>query len=667
MTDPGAGLSILHVIVRAGETNSQYNEHCLPMLGDRSITVCSLFPADVVPPPTLRLFEGDGTVRGCFRALRRALAFAEYDVVHVHAAASGMVTLATYGWTRRARRDLVLTVHNSWKSFRLRNRIFLRLLVAFFPLVVVCGQAARDSMPHRLLRRRGHKITVVPNGVDVDRVDTVLTDFEPVDRVGEGRTVVSVGRLIRIKDPVTLVESFAAAAGDDDGLVMVGEGPLREDIDDLTADLQLGNRVHLTGLVPRDEVYRLNRSSDVFVTTSRGEGLPVAMLEAMACGLPVVASDIPPHREIASRVTGLPLVPVGDREGFARALRRMLAMSDAERERVGARLRQCVAEQFSVTAMNHRYGQLYAGVAAGGAHRRQLRPAEAVPTEAEPLAAKLRRHAVLLAVLSVLGGVGGFVFANLQAPVYKAETTLMVGTAAAVASEDELKLSSALAVAYADLARREPVLGPVAEAGFAESWRELQPDVHVQTGAKNPQLLQISVYSGDPRDATQLAGAVSDQLVRVAASGAASPQLRFVREQVDGLQRAVRSTSRELEATLVSLDSASGDEREVLQATADRLRRDLTELQRGYAELEQLDHAGVGLLTTVDSPWVTRSPLRPTPIGLAAAGAALGLTLAAGWVHVVDPGRPATPLPAPGTTASPVWNAAPNKKRGTRP
>lgn len=667
MTDPAAGLSILHVIVRAGETNSQYNEHCLPVLGDRTITVCSLFPADVVPPAAMRLFEGDGTVRGCFRVLRRALDFADYDVVHVHAPASGMVTLATYWRTGRSRRDLVLTVHNSWKSFRVRNRLFLRLLVALFPLVVVCGQAARDSMPRQLLRRCGHKIIAVPNGVDVDRVDAVLSDFEPVDRVGVGRTVVSVGRLIPIKDPVTLVMAFDEAAGDEDGLVMVGEGPLRASIEELAGDLQLGERVQLTGLVARDEVYRLNRSSDVFVTTSRGEGLPVAMLEAMACGLPVIASDIPPHREIASRVPGLPLVPVGDHTGFSRALRRMLVLSDADREKIGARMRRCVLEDFSVTAMNHRYGQLYAGIAAGGGNRRSLRPAEAVPAEDEPLAEKLRRRAAGLAALTVLGAVGGFLFANLQAPVYKSETTLMVGTGAAAAGEDAIKLSSSLAVAYADLARREPVLGPVAEAGFAESWRELQPDVQAQPGAKNPQLVQISVYAGDPQDAAALAGAVADQLVRVARSEAASPQHRFVQQQVNGLRRAALSTSRELDAVLAALASATKAEREGLQATADELRRDLTDLQRGYAELEQLDTAEIGLLSTVDSPWVTRSPLRPTPIVLAVAGAALGLTLAVGLVHLFDPGRPTTPVPAPGTTAGPVWNTVPNKKRGTRP
>lgn len=668
MTDPAAGLSILHVIVRAGATNSQYNEHCLPVLSDRKVTVCSLFPADVVPPPALTLFEGDGSLRGCWRVLRRALAFTDYDVVHVHAPASGIVTLSTYWAMRRPRRDLVFTVHNSWASFRLRNRLFLRVIIALFPVIVVCGRAARDSMPRRLLRRRGHKITVVRNGVDVDRVDGVLADFEPPPTTGTGRTVVSVGRLIPIKDPVTLVESFADAAGGEDGLVLVGEGPLRREVQLTARAHKLGQRVQLTGLVARDDVYRLVRSSDVFVSTSRGEGLPVAMLEAMACGLPVIASDIAPHREIAALAGVVPLVPAGDRAGFARALSRVLALTEAEREQVGTRLRRCVAQHFSVRAMNHLYGEIYARVAAaGGSRRPNLRPADQLPPEEESLSTKLRRHVALLSVLTILGAVGGFVFANLQSPVYKAETTLLVGSTGPAANEDALKLTTALAVAYADLARREPVLGPVAEAGFAESWRQLQADVHVQNGAKNPQLVQISVYSGDPEEAKLLAAAVGEQLTRVARSGASSPQRRFLQDQVDGLQRAVTTTSAELEVVLRSLGSTTGDEREQLEASADELRGELTELQRNYAELEQLDTTSVGQVSTVDAPWVTRSPLRPTPIVLAVAGAAFGFTLAVGWVHLFGRGRPASsPVPVPETATGTSWNAVPTQKRGSR-
>lgn len=671
MNDPAAGLSILHVIVRAGATNSQYNEHCLPVLGERKVTVCSLFPADVTPPPGLTLFEGDGTVRGCGRVLRRALAFTDYDVVHVHAPASGMLTLATYLRLRRPRRDLVFTVHNSWRSFGRRNRLFLRLILALFPVVVVCGRAALDSMPRRLRRRHATQLSVVPNGVDVDRVDRVLADADEVDRGAEtGRTVVSVGRLIPIKDPLMLVAAFADAAAADDGLVMIGDGPLRRDVVTALRSRDLTDRTVLTGIVPRDDVYRVLHEGDLFVSTSRGEGLPVAMLEAMACGRPVVASDIPPHREIAATAHLVPLVPVGDQAGFARAIRRVLALTDDEREQVGRHLRACVVEHFSVRAMNHRYGEIYLRVAhaVAAGRRPNLRPADRVETMEESLSDKLRRRAGLVTLFTLLGAVSGFTFAHLQSPVFKSETTLMVGdTITASAGEEDLKLTAALATKYADLARREPVLGPVAAAGFADGWRDLQRDVHVQTGDKNPQLIEIAVYAGGPEEASRLARAVAGQLVRLADSGAASPQQDFLGRQIRDLESDITATSEELRATLQAAESVPVDQRQGLLARADDLRGTLVDLQGSYAGLEQLDTTALGRLVPVDAAWVARSPLRPAPLAMAVGGAALGLALTVGWVHMSVQGRPISPVPTPRVAPEPVWSTVQNQRRGSRP
>jgi glycosyltransferase involved in cell wall biosynthesis len=670
MNDPASGLSVLHVIVRAGATNSQYNEHCLPVLADRRVTVCSLFPADVTPPPGLTLFEGDGTVRGSKRALRRALAFTEYDVVHVHAPSSGMLTLATYMRLRRPRRDLVFTVHNSWHSFGRRNRLFLRVIMALFPMVVVCGRAASDSIPRRLRRRRAHKLAIVANGVDVDRIDQVLASSEVDEQAATGRTVVSVNRLIPIKDPMTLVAAFAEAAHDDDGLVMIGDGSLRKEVLPAVRRRGLDDRVVLTGVVPRDDVYRLLKQSDVFVSTSRGEGLPVAMLEAMACGLPVVASDIPPHREIATTAQLVPLVPVGDPAGFARAIRRVLDLSDDEREQVGRHLRACVIEHHSVRAMNRAYGEIYVQVAhaVAAGRRPNLRSADKVDIVEESLSDKLRRRAGVVTLVTVLGAVGGFTFAHLQSPVFKSETTLMVGdTISAPKGEEQLKLTAALASTYADLARREPVLGPVAESGFAESWRALQGDIHVQTGDKNPHLVQVSVYAGSPDKASRLAQAVADQLMRVAGAGATSSQQTFVRGQLRDLEADITATSLELDAILQAVNSTPVEQQPALLATADQLRSRLIELRAGYAELEQLDTAAMGRLTPVDPPWVARSPLRPAPVAMAVGGAALGLALSVGWIHLFVQGRPISPVPSPRVAPEPVWSPVQNQRRGSRP
>lgn len=640
MSDPASGLSVLHVIVRAGPTNSQFNEHCLPVADSRHITVCSLFPADVTPPAAIRLVEGDGTTRGCFRAVDRALRAGHFDVVHVHAPASAMVVAATYLRRHRPRRDLVLTVHNSWQNFRFRNRLFLRFLIAFFPVVVACGRAAHDSLPARIRRRHRDKLATVQNGVDVARIDEVLAREPVAGTTGPGRTVISVNRLIPLKDPAGVITAFEAAGAAGDRLVMVGDGPLRRDLQLKAARHQPPTAVEFTGVVPRDEVYQRMREADVFVSASRGEGLPVAVLEAMAAGCPVVATDIPPHREVAALAPGLRLVAVGDSQGMQRTLRRSLELSPEERSRLGAQMRACVEQHFSVESMNAQYGRTYVQVAT---HRteRELR-AEA------PLSRRLRHRSVTLLFCTVLGALGGWVFAEVQPPLYKGETTLMVGSpVGSVTDEDTLQTSAALAVTYADLARRQKVLGPVAAEGFAKDWRVLRDEVHAQTGDKNPQLVQISAYAGTAGEAGRLASAIADELVTLARTGGGEPRERFVQQQVAALEHDIRRQTVALRRARVEADSAAPEDRLLALSRVSEIRSTLTELQGSYAELTSLGSPSVAELTLVDEAWTTRSPLRPTPFALVVAGAALGFGLVVGWIHVFGRRRAASPEYSP--------------------
>lgn len=116
----------------------------------------------------------------------------------------------------------------------------------------------------------------------------------------------------------------------------------------------------MTGQIERDEVFRRYADSDVYLSTSHGEGLPVAAMEAMACGLPVILSDIAPHREFLNNdVEFIPLVPVGDVAGFAREIGRFEAMSESERATVGRQCRRLVETRFSLARMNSGYEAIY--------------------------------------------------------------------------------------------------------------------------------------------------------------------------------------------------------------------------------------------------------------------------------------------------------------------
>jgi glycosyltransferase involved in cell wall biosynthesis len=261
---------------------------------------------------------------------------------------------------------VVYTVHNSFGSFRLSQQAMLFPIVASFHHVVFCSNAARDSAP-RALRALGRgKLAVVQNGLDTGRVRRALSSAPPSPADHEF-TVVWVGRLIPRKDPLVALRAFARACGDAGRMVFVGDGALRGDVLQEASRLGVGSRVTVTGLVDREDVYRHVAAADVFVSLSWNEGLPVGVLEAMACGVPVVLSDIAPHREIAPRDLA-PLVPPGDVDALARELESLRGMSPEARADLGARGRQLVEEQFSLEAMHKGYAAVYARAAHEAPH-----------------------------------------------------------------------------------------------------------------------------------------------------------------------------------------------------------------------------------------------------------------------------------------------------------
>lgn len=362
-------LRVLHVILQAGPTNSQWNEHCLPVADQRLLVVCSLFPATVPEDPRIERFEGDGSVRGALSVLRRALRRGGYDVVHVHAPASAAMLIAACALEHRTRSDIVFTLHTSWPNLRLRNRWLAAAAIRAFPYSVCVSRSAAESVPTWVRRLAGRPLAVVPNGVDVDRIDRarggpfVDRSREP----GAGLTFVTVGRLIPIKNQATVLRAFAKVAGRDDRLLIIGEGPIRAELEQLTRSLGIEDRVELLGLVPRDEVYRLLAVADAFVSASDVEGLPVGVLEAMSAELPVVLSDIPPHREIVESTPGATVVATGDVTALADAMSGLRDTDLPARRAAGRSARRTVVDRFGLRSMAAGYYDVYAGVAAAGA------------------------------------------------------------------------------------------------------------------------------------------------------------------------------------------------------------------------------------------------------------------------------------------------------------
>jgi glycosyltransferase involved in cell wall biosynthesis len=370
-------LRILHLILAVRSTNGQYNEHCLPLRHKRDITICTYFKSELIPPPEITLFDGDNTVRGFFRALRAALDGRDYDVIHVHTPHAGvllLIGLFIFGQYRKYRPSTVHTIQNSWPNFKLRNQL---LHIPSFPLfqrLIFCSHASMESFPGLLKRTGGNRMRVVQNAVDIDRIDR-MTMNEQVPQ-SDHFTIATVG-LIKMKNPFAVLEAFRQSYDESSKLMFIGEGNLRPLLTQKVKQSDLQQQVEITGLIERDDVFGYFVQADLFVSASWGEGLPVAVLEAMACRRPVVLSDIPPHREIAEGVDFIPLIKPYDVVGFAQEIKRFAVMPASERSAIGQKCRKLVAEKFSLPTMHAGLADVYAQIT-GRLVKSPLEPARSV-------------------------------------------------------------------------------------------------------------------------------------------------------------------------------------------------------------------------------------------------------------------------------------------------
>lgn len=255
-----------------------------------------------------------------FARLLRALRAADLDVLHTNLPAANVLGLLG-GWLLGI--PTVVTLHNTetkadahWYQGRLESALIRRLR----PRVLAVGDETADA--RRAVLGGGCEVFVVPNAV------SPAPALTPDERQALRRSVMSdpartlliaVGRLTEQKAHDDLLRAFAAARSVDDRLelAIAGRGAAADRLAALIDELDLTGAVHLLGV--RTDVRQLLSASDVFVMSSHWEGLPVALLEAMAAGLPVVSTDV---GDVGPALDGgcRSLVPAGDVDALARAI-----------------------------------------------------------------------------------------------------------------------------------------------------------------------------------------------------------------------------------------------------------------------------------------------------------------------------------------------------------
>jgi len=323
-------------------------------LGRRRIPMLRIGPDEQDTPTTLRFAPTIGATAGGRPSLRplpgAAVSLARLaaelrrfrpDVVNVHFASGDVLYFLflrpVFGYR------LILSLHG---SDLLRPRSGLRAYLPGFlrasDSVTAVSRALADKAAE--VAGPGADIRILPNGID--------TRFWSPGGSARRNGLVAAGRLDHVKGFDLLIEAMTRLPNAH--LDIYGEGPERGALEALAQERGVADRVRLPGRADRETLRRAFQHAAVLAMPSRSEGLPLTLLEAMACGLPPVASSVGDIPDIVTPDAGR-LVPPEDVEALAEALGAALA-EDADARRGAARTR---VEKFSAAAMVESYLSLY--------------------------------------------------------------------------------------------------------------------------------------------------------------------------------------------------------------------------------------------------------------------------------------------------------------------
>lgn len=319
-----------------------------------------------------------------FRELRRL----RPDIVHTHTAKAGAVgrtaaflykylTFGTLvGRPRKVRKVHTFhghVFHSYYGSFKTRIFILIeKLLAKTTDRIIVISDQQLDEIAGKFKIGRREQFTVIPLGIEpIEKSVVSKTSLREEFSIPEDRLIAGfIGRLTEIKNLDLLLETASLCQKDAVPVhfAIVGDGHLREALERRSAELNLSN-ISFAG--NRKEIGPVLSELDLFVLTSRNEGTPLSMIEAMAAGVPVVSTAVGGVVDLAGRIekqedgfeiaVRAVLVSTFDPADFQKGLLYLLK-SEKVRETLGLRSAQFVDERYSVTRLVSDVAQLYRDV-----------------------------------------------------------------------------------------------------------------------------------------------------------------------------------------------------------------------------------------------------------------------------------------------------------------
>ena len=279
------------------------------------------------------------SLRRSYKTLLQIVRENDYDFLHCHTPVASAICRMV---ARKTGIKVIYTAHgfHFFKGAPLKyNLLFKNVekhLAKHTDMLITMNQEDLQAA-EKFRLRKGGSVKYIPGvGLDVDAIKNRVVDREEkrreIDVPADATVIITVAELIVRKNYPAAIKAFAESADENSYYVICGTGPLEDELKELAESLGVIDRIRFLGY--RSDVYDILKTADIFLFTSTQEGLPVAVMEAMAAGLPCVISDIRGSNELVADSKGGFVIDYTDIGTFSQKIK-LLIQNPALQSKMG--------------------------------------------------------------------------------------------------------------------------------------------------------------------------------------------------------------------------------------------------------------------------------------------------------------------------------------------
>jgi len=348
-------IKLLRLILNITPTSGVYHQSILPSREYCEQTVISIYKPEIDLIEDVKFYYSDNSIIKYLFLMNKIYKSTNFNAIHAHTPHVGLLFLLQYLFTKRIGIKKVFSVHYSFNFIRFRNKVFLLPIFIFFDKIIFCSESSKASFPKLFLHIIKNKSQCIYNGVDSNLINKSNSSIDEPNHF----KIVTVSRLIKTKNIAMIIKALKLINNPKLNLTVIGDGSEKNHLIELTKQLDLKKNISFLGEISRKEVYKHLAESNLFISMSITEGFPVAVLEALASGTPVILSNIGPHIEILKSKDCIKLVDKNSPNDLSKEVLKFFEIGDKEVKELRQKCKLIIDEYFSIKMMTANYVNTY--------------------------------------------------------------------------------------------------------------------------------------------------------------------------------------------------------------------------------------------------------------------------------------------------------------------